>query len=230
MVSTKTVTATTTAILTLTLTLTATGCGDEPAPGTSTNTAAPTTSSPPTRGSASESQSPTSSTTTPSSSPTATAGRATTPPSSAKGGPRGPLPKPGSVDESNAAAVAAAYVQTVETLDTKVDASRSDAQRRAARWLTPDLARDVARGLPGGAGWDELVKQSAWTKVRVTDVTPSGGDPTQGLTADRLLQVETTTYGRGGKRLGKPVTTTTAVTLQRASDSKPWRVADMQSY
>lgn len=226
MVSTKTLTATTV----LTLALMATGCGDETAKGTATHTAAPTTSSAPTRGSVSESQRPTSSTTTSSSSPTATAGRATTPPSSAKGGPRGPLPKPGSVDESNAAAVAAAYVQTVETVDTKVDASRSDAQRRAARWLTPDLAREVAGGLPGGAGWNELTKRSAWTKASVTDVTPSGGDPTKGLTADRVLQVEVTTYGRGAKRLGKPVTSTTAVTLQRASDSKPWRVANMQSY
>lgn len=224
MVNTKTLTAT----AALALVLMASGCGDEPAPGTSSTTAAPTTSSAPPRGTT-PAQDPTSSTTS-SSAPTATEGRATTPPSTAKGTPRGPLPRPGSVDERNAAAVATAYLQTTETIDTKVDTSRSDAQRRAARWLTPDLAREVANGLPGGAGWAQLAKKSAWTKATVTDVTPSGGDPTQGLTADRVLQVEVTTYGRGRKPLGDPVSTTTAVTLQRASESKPWRVADMQTY
>ncbi|WP_346008609.1 hypothetical protein [Janibacter terrae] len=223
--SAKTLTAT----AALTLVLMATGCGDEPAPGTSTSIPAPTTSNAPPRGST-PAQDSTSSTTAPSSAPTAAEGRATTPPSTAKGTPRGHLPKPGSVDERNAAAVAAAYLQTTETIDTDVDTSRSDAQRRAARWLTPDLAREVAKGLPGGAGWAQLTKKGAWTKAAVTDVTPSGGDPTKGLTTDRVLQVEVTTYGRSRKPLGDAVTTTTAVTLRRASESKPWRVADMQTY
>lgn len=212
----------------LTATLLATSCGQAETSSTQTTTAAPPTSSAPPRG--------TTSSDTPSSSKMSTSttgstqGRPTTAPATAKGTPRGPLPEPDRVDQSNAAAVAVAYLRTAETIDTRIDNSRNDAQRRAARWLTPDLAQELAKGLPGGAGWAELEKKSAWTKAEVTDVTPSGGDPTAGLTSARVLQVEVTTYGRGRKAIGTAVTTTTAVTLQRASESKPWRVSDMQTY
>lgn len=216
----------------LTATLLAAGCGQAETSSTQTTTAAPPISSAPPRGTTS-SDTP-SSTTSPSKMSTSTTGstqgRPTTAPATAKGTPRGPLPEPDRVDQSNAAAVAVAYVRTAETIDTRIDNSRNDAQRRAARWLTADLAQELAKGLPGGAGWAELEKKSAWTKAEVTDVTPSGGDPTAGLTSDRVLQVEVTTYGRGRKAIGAAVTTTTAVTLQRASESKPWRVSDMQTY
>lgn len=222
MVTTKTLTATTA----LTVALLATGCGNTESPPAQTSSAAPTISSAPTRGSADTSTS----TSTTSSKTTQTEGRPTTEPAKATGTPRGPLPKTGSVNERNAAAVAAAYVQTAETIDTRIDSSRNDAQRRATRWLTPALARELAKGLPGGAGWAKLAKKSAWTSAAVTDVTPSGADPTKGLTADRVIQVEVTTHGRGRTTIGKPLSSTIAVNLQRATESKPWRVTDMQTY
>lgn len=204
-------------------------CGQEqtPPPETAPSSPAASTTNAPPRGTPDESSSSTSSTT-----PTTKSaeGRAATPPSTAKGQPRGKLPKPGSVDQRNAAAVAAAYVQTTETIDTRIDTSHNDAQRRALRWIRDDLAKDLEGDLPGGTGWADLKKRGAWTSVKVTDVTPAGGNPTEGLTTDRILQANVTTYGNDRKAIGKPTIRTTAVTLQRASATKPWRVTDSQSY
>lgn len=225
MVTTKTLTA----AAALTAALLASGCGSSEAPPPQTSTAAPTISSAPPRGTSEPTTTSTTSTT-PSSNTTPSEGRATTEPAKATGTPRGPLPEVDRLDGRNAAAVAAAYVQTIETIDTRVDRSRSDAQRRAVRWLIPELASEVENGLPGGAGWSTLTKKDGWTKATVTDVTPSGADPTKGLTADRVIQVEVTTYGRGHKAIGQPTASTVAVTLQRATESKPWRVAGMQTY
>lgn len=217
------ITKTSAASAVLAVALLTTGCGTSSAPPAPTSTAAPTTSSSSPRGTTAAKTSTTASA-------TSTEGRPTAKPAKGTGTPRGPLPKTDSVNDRNAAAVAAAYVQTVETIDTRIDNSRSDAQRRAAHWLTPDLAKEVAKGLPGGAGWAALAKKSAWTKATVTDVTPSGADPTKGLTADRVVQVEVTTYGRSRKPIGKPTTSTMTVALQRTTESKPWRVTDMQTY
>lgn len=226
MVTTKTLTA----AAALTAALLASGCGSTEAPPPQTSTAAPTISSAPPRGTNAPDTTTTTTSTTPSSNTTPSEGRATTEPAKATGTPRGPLPQVDRLDGRNAAAVAAAYVQTIETIDTRIDRSRSDAQRRAMRWLIPELANEVENGLSGGAGWSTLTKKGAWTKATVTDVTPSGADPTKGLTADRVIQVEVTTYGRDHKTIGQPTTSTVAVTLQRATESKPWRVAGMQTY
>lgn len=221
MVTTKIVTVT----AAMSLALLATGCGANDAAPTPTGATAPKTSSVPPRGTSST---PTKTPTTTSTS--STEGRPTAEPAKGTGTPRGPLPKTDTVDERNAAAVAAAYVQTIETIDTRIDNSRSDAQRRAAHWLRPDLVDEVVKGLPSGAGWGALAKKSAWTKAAVTDITPSGTDPRKGLIADRVVKVEVTTYGRDRKPIGKPTTSTEVVTLERATESKPWRVTDMQTY
>ena len=200
------------------------GCSEENTAPPPTTSAAPTTSSPTRTGTLSPTQSTTSSPTRTTSD--TTEGRPTTG-AGERGSPRGGTVS--HVQETNAASVASAYARTALTFDTKLDNSRNDGQRRAARWMTPELARQVSRGLPASSGWDALRRDDTWTKVSVTDVTPSGGDPSTGLDAERLLQADVTTHT---KRTNKPRkrTTTMSVTLTRTAESKPWRVSDMQTY
>ncbi|WP_068255618.1 hypothetical protein [Janibacter corallicola] len=146
------------------------------------------------------------------------------------GSPRADQPDPESVNERNAAAVANAYARTAYTFDTSIDASANDAQRRAARWLTEDLADSLEEDLPATTGWDRLKKQGAWAEVTVTDVTPDGSDPRNGTTTSRLQQVKITTRDKDGKRIGSHQTLTLDLSLTRDDPNDPWRIRDIQTY
>lgn len=198
------------------------GCGQDEQTPAARESAAPTSAAPTRSGTLSPSSTPSSSSDSPTEGqPTTTAGKG--------GKPRGGTVSPSSVQETNAAAVAAAYARTTLTIDTKLDSGRNDGQRRATRWMTPDLADRLAAGLPGSSGWDDLRKDDTWTKVAVTDITPAGGDPTKGLESERLLEATVSTHTKSGKKPSKSKTTM-SVTLTRDGESKPWRVSGMQTY
>lgn len=198
-------------------------------PSSTTETAAPTSAAAPRSGTLSPTSSTSSTeTSTSSSSATSTTGRPATD-LGKRGTPRGGLVSPADVEGTNAAAVADAYVRTTLTIDTRLDNSHTDAQRRAKRWLAPELAQRLSQRLPGASGWHRMTKDDTWTAATVTDVTPAGGDPTKGLRSERLMEATVSTHTKGSK---KPTTrrTTMGVTLERDAENKPWRVTGMQTY
>ncbi|WP_191563320.1 hypothetical protein [Janibacter melonis] len=196
-----------------------TACGDDPAPVAQTSAAAPSTSSTAPRGG-------------PSSSTTSTAaepeGRPTAP-KGTPGRPRGGVVDPRDVDDAKASEVAQAYARTTSTIDTRIDRSYSDAQRRATRWLDPKIAKELEQDLPADPSWSQLAKDQAWTTARTQDVSPDGSAPT-GLNASRVIEVTVTTKGAGGKSIGKPDTVTMLVDLARAGTTKPWLVTAVSTY
>lgn len=224
------------AVLAALLTLPA-SCGHDPDPATSATPTAPRTSSTPARpGTDSrttedqqKTDTATKSPTTPRQTGQAGTGRPKVEPGES-GTPRAGLPNAAKVNQRNAAAVANAYAETAYTFDTTIDRSANDAQRRAARWLTQDLADSLEGDLPVTTGWDRLKKREAWAKVTVTDVTPDGGDPTKGTTASRLEQVTITTLDKDGDRIGDRQTLTVDLSLTRDSTDDPWRIRDLQTY
>lgn len=145
------------------------------------------------------------------------------------GPPRGGLVSPSKVTDTDAGEVADAYVRTIFTFDTRSDASLEDAQRRAKRWMTPDLAAPLASedsAAPSDAnGWQRLAGDDTWTKVTTKDV--SVADPTKGIATERLLEVTTTTNTKGKPAKEK---TTVSLTLERETESAAWRVSEMQTY
>lgn len=218
--------ARTAALAALCLALAACG-GDDPEPVATTEEAAPTTDAEPRSGTLSSSTSPSTS-----SSPATTETVHPRKPSSTtttSGPPRGGLVSPKKVKDTDAGEVADAYVRSVFTFDTRSDASLEDAQRRATRWMAPDLAAplsDEGGAAPSDAnGWQRLAGDDTWTKVSTKDV--SAADPTKGVATERLLEVTITTNTKGKPAKEK---TTVSLTLERASESEPWRVSQMQTY
>lgn len=192
-------------------------CGADPAPPATSTTQAPATSSTTPRPESSQS-----------SSSGTSAGRPTAP-TGRKGTPRGGLVDPKTVDETSASDVAQAYARTAWTIDTRIDKSHADAQRRAQPWLDAQLAKELTQPLPIGTGWADLVKTKAWTTAKTEDVSPDGSAPT-GLTATRVIQTTVTTKTASGKTIGKPEAITVLLDLTRTSDDKPWRVTKISTY
>lgn len=163
-----------------------------------------------------------------SASPTATGpAGASAVPTGKKGKPRGlDLPK---VDEKNASAVANAYVKTAYSGDARLDVSPNDAPRRAARWMTPALAKVYSTPLPGegGASWAALEAADGYQTVEVVEMP---NEATESSTrAPRYQQVKVTDRDSDGVAISQPSSLVLTVTLVRRSASAPWRVEEVQT-
>lgn len=160
-------------------------------------------------------------------SPAASAGPSLTPappstvPPGKPGTPRGGVVK--GVLPTNASSVANAYAVTVYTQDTRLDASPNDAARRARGWMTPDLARSYATGLPGSGGepWRQLAAAGGYTKVSATEVDARQEND---LRVGRDVLVTVNRLRGNDQPLGAPDTVLVSMVLVRESPAAPWRV------
>lgn len=138
--------------------------------------------------------------------------------------PRGALPSPAEVDDTDAEAVADAVAQTTYVVDTRTDNSPSDGLRRATWWLTAPYAEAIAEPMPatGGKEWADLSAVNGYTTA-----APLASDETQGGKTDGdsvvLTRIVTITSHEdvgdavGTERIG------VVVNLIR-NDSNQWRV------
>ncbi|TCI96370.1 hypothetical protein [Aeromicrobium sp. IC_218] len=141
------------------------------------------------------------------------------------GQPRGPLPDPKTVDETDAGEVADAAAVAAFVVDTRTDHSPADGLRRAAPWLTTDYARAVAQPMPGdgGADWIELAAADGYTSVTVTPSDEVEGGKSTG---SQVVLTRVATVQRHDAQ-GKQLSTEQLgvfITLTRTNTGAPWRV------
>lgn len=143
------------------------------------------------------------------------------------GTPRGGAPT--AVDETNADAVAKAVAQTVLRRDTALDSSPQDAVRRAARWMTADLAaRQDASVSGGGAEWTRLAINNGWTST-TEQADPEPAPDLGSLHALRRIYVTVTEHGAGaGQSTAGVQTWAVQMELVRPSAKAPWRVSRLE--
>lgn len=81
------------------------------------------------------------------------------------GAPRGEIPAPGEVDRDDPSVVAAAFTQTLLTVDVRIDGSPTVAAVRAGVYATPALAAQLAQAPVGssGAEWASLLARAGFT-------------------------------------------------------------------
>jgi hypothetical protein len=141
--------------------------------------------------------------------------------------PAGGLPK--QVDGKNATAVAIAVIAVTYRHDTAIDNSRSDAQRRAVRWLDPALAAQLAGGPAAapGAEWNTWTKHRAYTTATAINATEYGAPADTATRADRTIAVTVQPIGRDRWR-GPAAQYAVFVTLTRASAAVAWKVSQLQ--
>lgn len=153
---------------------------------------------------------------------------ATMPPGLA-GDPRGGTLDLSKVDQTNPTAVAAAQLRASLTIDTAIDTTRFDAQRRSAPLLTPKLAA-LSRAPAGGNGgidarWIALAARHGYTTVTTTN-TPQEGQPADtATTAVRSLTVRVTSHGDRGWTSSAPAELW-IVTMTK--EPAGWRVSAVQ--
>lgn len=144
---------------------------------------------------------------------------------------------PGRVDRRDASAVVTAAVTVMTRMDTALDTSALDSQRRASWLMTPRLARQVQGGVErtGGGRWDKAGAHRAWSTSALTrsgQGRDSQGTPTLtgGCLDARVTWHSTDITGSTGSTDGwtqvDPVTTY-CLTLSRADSSSAWAVANI---
>jgi hypothetical protein len=147
-------------------------------------------------------------------------------PTGKPGTPAGGIPDPAAVDDADPDAVAVAALTGMFSMDTAIDLSPSDADRRAIPWLSEAFADGVRAGSPdgGGADWITLADHQGYTLVdQVLDVSEDGAPADSDQAAYRIYQVTYTPTGRDGWT-GEQVTSSYYLTLTRADSTQPWRV------
>lgn len=147
-------------------------------------------------------------------------------PTGAPGTPAGGVPDPATVDDADPDAVAVAALTAMFSMDTAIDLSPSDADRRAIPWLSEAFADGVRAGSPsgGGADWIALTEHQGYTVVdQVFDVSEDGAPTDSDQHVYRIYQVTYTPTGRDGWT-GEPVTYYYYLTLIRADTTQPWRL------
>jgi hypothetical protein len=178
---------------------------------------------------------------TPTATPTVTGPGPATPPGGASGAPTGPasapwprsarpanpVPAPTSASTATASGAALGAVRAWTSSDTDVDHDPADTARRAAAWLTADLAAALSAADPTGspgASWTSWERHHAYLRVAVA---LSGDDhPADTATsAIREVLVQAVPVGRDGWR-GSPVRQVEMVTLQHTGHG--WRAADIR--
>ncbi|MFF7995067.1 hypothetical protein ACFZDG_35520 [Kitasatospora xanthocidica] len=158
--------------------------------------------------------------------PTATDLVAAPIPAGREGSPKAALPDLGKVNGADPSAVAGAALATIWTIDTTLDASRYDAEKRAVQLYTPQRAAGLhevsPRAVPG-ADWAVWAAHQAYTTVAVQQSHEDGG-PEDGPTLLHQRWVVTVTpHGRDGWT-GQAGLTIAFVTLTRADTTQPWRL------
>lgn len=145
-----------------------------------------------------------------------------------------PLGKPGkprggvisSVKDADPSVVAAAAAETALRWDTALDTSGQDAQRRAARWMTPSYARQVQQvrvGTPG-ASWATLAAHHGWCSTSAH--ASSDPHPKDTATAaSRAVMVQQSCHGVGGWQ--QPPTAWFVQEQLSRQGNGPWRVSLM---
>ncbi|MFD8784459.1 hypothetical protein [Kitasatospora sp. NPDC059599] len=142
------------------------------------------------------------------------------------GTPAAGLPDFGTVDGGDPAAVAKAALTAMWTVDTDIDASPMDAEKRAAPMFTARRADGAAsmspRAQPGNT-WNTWASHHAFTTVRAQQSHEDGG-PTDGpTTAYQRWVVTATPTGRDGWT-GPPEVHVALVVLLRDDTARPWRL------
>lgn len=122
----------------------------------------------------------------------------------------------------------AAAVTVMTRMDTALDTSALDSQRRASWLMTTRLARQVQGGVErtGGSRWDTAAAHRAWSTSALTSSgqgRDSQGTPT--LTGG-CLDARVTWHSESGWTQVDPVTTY-CLTLSRADPSSAWAVANI---
>ncbi|MFJ8628530.1 hypothetical protein ACIRD3_37605 [Kitasatospora sp. NPDC093550] len=162
---------------------------------------------------------------TPSSS-TATAPVAAPLPPGRGGTPAAGLPDFGKVDGGDPAAVAKAALTAMWTVDTDIDASPMDAERRAVPMFTARRAEGAAsmtpRAQPGNT-WVTWASHHAFTTVQAQQSHEDGGPADGPTTAFQRWVVTVTPKGRDGWT-GPPEIHIALVVLLRDDTAQPWRL------
>lgn len=143
--------------------------------------------------------------------------------------PHGEAPAPAATDEHPGADVVAdAVAAALVTADTATDTSPADAVRRAAEWMTPELAAVLeASETNSGAGWwGELVQHNGSTTAMVEPAEDSGQPADTESTAFRVRWVERVPVGPNGWE-GEAYGQTLFITMTRETPAAPWLVSDV---
>lgn len=139
------------------------------------------------------------------------------------GVPRGAPSAP--VDTGDPTQVAARFAATTFIVDTAIDRSRFDAQRRSARWATPAYATALTAPVPvtGDHEFTVLADHHGYTTVTVAANTDDGRPPDLLRSAARSFTVTPTAHGERGWTQAWPARTM-YIFLTRAGASAPWQV------
>lgn len=126
-------------------------------------------------------------------------------------------------------AVAQTAVATLYSLDPAVDGDRTDAARRAAYLLTPQLAAALTAPQTTGNGtqWQDWAERDAYVTVTSKKIAIAWTVADNRLRVVRNIGFIQTVYtNAGGTALQQQ---TLAVTLIRDADGGPWRVDSMET-
>lgn len=139
------------------------------------------------------------------------------------GTPRGAPTAP--VNAHDPAAVAARFAATTVIVDTAIDRSSADAQRRAARWATPAYAAVLTAPVPvtGDHDFTVLAAHHGFTTAALVSNADDGRPPDLPLTAARSFTVTATGHGAHGWTQARPAQVM-YVFLARTGPAAPWRV------
>lgn len=118
-------------------------------------------------------------------------------PTGQDGTPRGGSIDPDTIETRDADQVATAFAATSYRYDALIDNSPADASRRAARFMTDELADSVTEPRPGGGGqqWIELAEHDGYSTTEVTAVEEAGAPPDSETEAFRQRHVAVTMHG-----------------------------------
>lgn len=144
-----------------------------------------------------------------------------------RGTPRGQAAPAGSVDRSDATAVAVWFAGALMTYDTALDVSPSDAGRRAAALASPSYAASLtsAPDLQPGYWWTTLQARHGWTSA-ATRLGGIGQAPADtATTAYRAVSVTATGRDQTGWSGDVQGPYLLLVTCTRAAADQPWTVA-----
>ncbi|MDX3673238.1 hypothetical protein [Streptomyces europaeiscabiei] len=152
-------------------------------------------------------------------------------PSGKRLGPDAHVPSPTGVDDTDATAVAEAWVEVAYGHDTKYDTGPHDAVLRSVRWFTAAKAKAERSYRPAsGAGdqWNSWAAHEAWTTVEVEPDDDGDAPSDSSRDAYRALFVDGTAHGRDGWT-GTGPQATVYVKLARSGKDEPWRVDEVRT-
>ncbi|CAI9411581.1 hypothetical protein [Aestuariimicrobium sp. T2.26MG-19.2B] len=134
-------------------------------------------------------------------------------------------------DTRDATQVARSFVATAWSYDTALDATPSDAGRRATSLATPDMAealRTAGTRAQPGAWWTEMASHRGYTTTQLHEGGLGEGPSDSPTLAQRAITVTATPHGAGGWT-GSPLPPVTLiVTCGRGSADQPWKVSAMR--